>query len=160
MAKRVAKKKPVSHEKLKDMVESILPCKAHYRKTAYYFKRMERRRVRHIVSINLRTCDQEGYTDRNLGLKPYQTRNVSDRRVYDKVNHFMRWGERLTEGLPKQEALGYIRKLLPHNVIGDHAYSHWEIHVERMFRQKYQARLKQIIRNEGGSSWATSFLVV
>jgi hypothetical protein len=156
MAGKVTRKRAVNPEKLKDMIESILPCKARHRKTAYFFKRMERRRVRHLVNLNLRTCDGEGYTDKDLMLKPYQSENVWQRRSADKINHFMRWGDRLTEGMPEEEALAYIRKLLPRSVIGDHAYSHWEIQVKRKFYLRNRTTLKLVIKNEGGSPEATS----
>jgi hypothetical protein len=115
-------------EKVKDMIKSILPST--YSKQAFFAKRLERRRVRHLVNANLRTCDQEGYTDKNLQLKPYQRRNVVSRRNGDKLNPFLNWASRLTAGMDDRDALSYISKFLPPSVIGDHAYSHWESEVK------------------------------
>ena len=123
-------------EKIKDMMESILPCKGRSRRVAFFFKRRERRRVRHLANGNLRSCDSEGYTDKNLKPKYYQTINVDMRRGADKVNPFLRWANHHTRHMKKKEdALGYVRRILPHNLIGDHAYSHWETEVKRRFRK-------------------------
>ncbi len=129
MATKTTTQKVISPEKLKDMIESILPSKRRGRQTAYYFKRMECRKVRRKVRQYIQTCDQEGYTNKNLKLKPYQTQNVWQRRYSDKINHFERWASRLTLGMEEEEALAYIRRLLPRNLIGDHAFSHWESYV-------------------------------
>jgi hypothetical protein len=54
---------------------------------------------------------------------------VRRRRDGDKLNHFMRWCGAITDGLSKEEALSFVRSILPRNLIGDHAYGHWETHV-------------------------------
>jgi hypothetical protein len=59
-----------------------------------------------------------------------QSENVSWRRGGDKLNHFMRWCERMTDGMTKREALALVRGVTPRNLIGDHAYGHWEGHLE------------------------------
>ena len=55
-----------------------------------------------------------------------QSENVMWRRGGDKLNHFMRWCEAITEGMTSAEALAHIRSILPSSLIGDHAYGHWE----------------------------------
>jgi hypothetical protein len=48
----------------------------------------------------------------------------------------MRWCEAITDGMTKQEALDFVRAILPRDLIGDHGYGHWEDHV-RYPRRSY-----------------------
>lgn len=108
------------NDKLRDMVRSILPSKA--RKRARKAKAIENRRVRRSVRQDLRRTSGEG--------NPYREANhswtVSLRRGADKLNHFMRWCRFHTKGMGTRQALEYVRAILPNNLIGDHAYGHWE----------------------------------
>jgi hypothetical protein len=40
----------------------------------------------------------------------------------------MRWGDAITRGMSTDDALSHVRPLLPKNLIGEHAYGHWEQH--------------------------------
>lgn len=113
------------------MIRSILPCKRRGIPVAYKFKRWERRNARHEARHNLLSCDYEGYTDKDLFVKPCQNQQVQDRRISDKVNPFIRWANRLTLKMNKEQSLDYVRALLPYGTIGDHAFSHWEGYVKR-----------------------------
>ena len=108
-------------DKLRDMIRSVLPSTK--RETARLIKAAESRRVRRSVRSDLRSDSLD-----NLRRNADQSENVSWRRAGDKLNHFMRWCEAITAGMDTQEALDRVRALLPRDVIGDHAYSHWERH--------------------------------
>lgn len=115
-------RKEIDPEKLRTMVRSILPSIA--RRRARRAKAGENRRVRRLVHSDIRTEDDEAALRRDSDHRY----TVRDRRAADKLNHFMRWCEALTEGMTKQEALDYVRAILPRTVVGDHAYEHWENH--------------------------------
>ena len=114
------RRKEISPEKLKDMVRSILPSKN--REAARLAKaatnRAHRRALRRAVSVD------DPKTD--LMQPASQSENVMWRRGGDKLAHFIRWCENITRGMTKDEALGFVRSILPKSVVGDHAYSHWE----------------------------------
>jgi len=114
--------KEIDPEKLLDMIRSILPSRS--RCTARRSKAAENRVVRRCVRGELRSGRH-----RDLHRKANHYYTVQDRRRADKLNHFMRWCEQLTEGLSVREALDFVRAILPHNLIGDHAYLHWKLHV-------------------------------
>lgn len=107
-------------DKLRDMVRSILPSKA--RRGARKAKAMENRRVRRSVRYDLRRTSGEG----DLFRDAYHRSMVHNRRAADKLNHFMRWCRAKTYGMSTRQALDYVRAILPKNLIGDHAYGHWE----------------------------------
>ena len=109
-------------DKLRDMVRSVLPSTQRY--GARFAKAAASRRVRHAIRVEVYTEDPAA--DLNRAADQWLT--VSERRVHDKLNHFMRWCEAITEGMDTRESLDHVRALLPRNVIGDHAYSHWESH--------------------------------
>src|SRR5688572_11215203 len=113
--------KEISSEKLKDMVESILPSKnrmgARRRKAA--INRQRRRAARQNV------CDD--LTNIDIIAEVTMTFVVDRRRGADKLAHFIRWCHKLTRGMNLQQALSFVRSILPRDVIGDHAYGHWEI---------------------------------
>jgi hypothetical protein len=44
------------------------------------------------------------------------------------LNHFIRWCEQITAGMTTDDALDYVRAILPRTLVGDHAYGHWESH--------------------------------
>lgn len=115
-------RKDIDPEKLRTMIRSILPSVA--RRFARRAKARENRRVRRGVGAALRAGDASS----GLLRVADHSRTVQSRRAADKLNHFMRWCEELTQGMTNQAALDYVRAILPRNVIGDHAYSHWEIH--------------------------------
>src|SRR5687767_10134686 len=113
-------RKEISPEKLKDMVESILPSKN--REAARAAKARANRWHRRVVR-----ADAEGdhiAADRICAAEVADT--VSWRRGGDKLEHFMRWCEKITAGMTTEEALGFVRGILPKSLIGDHAYGHWE----------------------------------
>lgn len=101
--------KEIDPEKLRDMIRSILPSTI--RKRARELKAMENRAARR--------------TGREADLRSV----VWDRRAHDKLNHFMRWCEAITDGLSDEEKLEAVRALLPRTLIGYHAFTHWELHV-------------------------------
>jgi tRNA U38,U39,U40 pseudouridine synthase TruA len=136
MGRKPVRQRPPNPEKIKDIVESLLPAKRRYKRVAYLFKRWECRKVRRKVRSYLYSVDKEGFTDRNLLLKPYQTPNVEGRRYGDKLSSFYRWAYSHTKGMSQADALSYVRKHLPRNVIGDHAFSHWEIEVKWRWRNQ------------------------
>lgn len=127
-------KKQISPEKLLDMIRSILPSTA--RVGARRAKAGESRRVRHRVRAALHTEDAEE-TKVDLCEEAFQRPNVWMRQGADKLNHFMRWCESWTRGMTDRQALDAVRALLPRNLIGDHAFSHWESHV-RYRRSRYR----------------------
>ncbi|HEY0156595.1 MAG TPA: hypothetical protein VGF28_04820 [Thermoanaerobaculia bacterium] len=118
-------RKEIDPEKLRTMIRSILPSVA--RRFARRAKAAENRTVRRGVRMALRNEDEKADPRRNSR----HSGTVAWRRGADKLNHFMRWCEELTEGMSTREALDHIRALLPRNLIGDHAYSHWEGHRRR-----------------------------
>src|ERR1051325_456798 len=115
-------KKP-SPEKLRTMARSILPSKN--REAARKGKTALKRQVRRTVRHDLRTQDFET-TRRDLRRDANQSSNVAWRRGGDKINHFNRWCRAITRGMPPEDAVSYVRGLLPRNVIGEHAVTHWE----------------------------------
>ena len=110
-------------DKLRDMVRSILPSKN--RKPARVMKALTNRAHRRGVHVHLVHDDRERV---DLTRAASQSSNVWHRRNGDKLNHFMRWCERITAGMTTQEALDYVRGILPRTLVGDHAYLHWEQH--------------------------------
>ncbi len=112
------------------MIRSILPCKN--RETAREAKALTNREHRRKIREALRKEDPES-TNVDLQRAAYQLENVGWRRSGDKLNHFLRWCERITEGMTTREALGFVRSILPPSVIGDHAYGHWERHIQPIY---------------------------
>ena len=112
----------MKRNKIKDMIRSILPSKARRRArlTKATLNRNVRRAVRHDLNV-------ENF-DADLRRKPYFRSMLWERRGADKLNHFMRWCEAITAGMSAEDALSYVRSLLPDSLIGDHAYGHWEAH--------------------------------
>ncbi len=115
-------RKKIDPEKLRTMIRSILPSVA--RRYARRAKAGENRNVRRGVRMALRSEDEKADPRRDSN----HSGTVGWRRGADKLNHFMRWCEELTKGMSTREALDHVRALLPRNLIGDHAYSHWETH--------------------------------
>jgi hypothetical protein len=111
---------------------------------------MTNRAHRRAVTIDLRHEDFEE-TARDLSRHAYQQENVWRRRGSDKLNHFMRWCEAITEGMTTVEALGYIRSILPSSLIGDHAYGHWESY------RKYRRDRPYVFYDERNRRKAQSF---
>src|SRR5262245_58895342 len=109
-------------DKIKDMIRSILPSKA--RRRARFTKAMLNRTARRTVRHDLHAEN----LDADLRRKPHFTWMVWERRGADKLNHFMRWCEAITAGMSDDDALGYVKSILPDSLIGRHAYGHWEAH--------------------------------
>ncbi|HEV7239864.1 MAG TPA: hypothetical protein VGQ36_11540 [Thermoanaerobaculia bacterium] len=124
--------KEISPEKLLDMIRSILPSTARVR--ARRAKAAKSRKVRRRVHAALHHEDAEE-TKLDLYQEANQRVNVWDRRGADKLNHFMRWCESWTRGMTERQALDAVRAVLPRNLIGDHAFSHWESHVKYRHRR-------------------------
>jgi hypothetical protein len=113
----------MKRDKIKDMIRSVLPSTA--RKGAREAKTARKRYVRRRVRLDLHAKDfDESNADflRDVRLSHV----VWMRRGADKLNSFLRWCEARTKGMDADEALGYVRAVLPSSVIGDHAYLHWE----------------------------------
>lgn len=119
-------KKDIRPEKLRDMVRSILPSR--YRHAARAAKAGENRRVRHAVRQDLHAEDLET-TAADLLRDAHILPITRWRRGGDKLNHFLRWCSAITRGMPAGRALAFVRQILPRNVIGDHAFFHWESHL-------------------------------
>ena len=121
--------------KTKDMIRSVLPSTA--RKGARHAKANRKRRVRRHVRQDLHREDFEPKADLKLDARLSDV--VWDRRGADKLNHFMRWCEAKTKGVDTDDALGYVRSILPSSLIGDHAYGHWKAHrMRHQFRFRYE----------------------
>ena len=127
-------KKKIDPEKLRDMVRSILPSR--HRKPARIEKAARKRAYRRTIREKVRVEDAEE-TSFDLTRDVY-VRDLVNARRSDKLNHFMRWCEAKTKHMTDREALQYVRALLPQDVIGNHAYFHWEIHVK--YRRRPQRR--------------------
>lgn len=123
-------KKDIRPEKLRDMVRSILPSR--YRRAAREAKAGENRRVRHAVRRDLHAEDLET-TAADLLRDTHMLPITRWRRYGDKLNHFIRWCSAITRGMPTDRALAFVRQILPRNVIGDHAFFHWESHLAPRF---------------------------
>jgi len=110
-------------DKVKDMIRSVLPST--YRRYARAAKADRKRQLRRGVRGDLRN---EDFDETKADF--HRDARVSDvvwhRRLGDKINHFMRWCRARTEGMDTDDALSYVRSILPSNLIGDHAYGHWE----------------------------------
>lgn len=114
-------------DKLRDMVRSILPSR--HRIGPRWAKAARKRAHRRSVRMDLHHEDFDE-TARDLLRDVRVSDIVGWRRLGDKLSHFMRWCEALTEGMSDEEALGTVRGIVPASVIGDHAYAHWERHVQ------------------------------
>jgi hypothetical protein len=132
LQKKGTMKKEISPEKLLDMIRSILPSTARVgvRQEKARNSREVRRRMREALHVE----DAEE-TKVDLCESAYQGGLVLSRRGADKLNHFMRWCESWTRGMTDRQALDAVRALLPRNLIGDHAFAHWEAHVEYRSRR-------------------------
>jgi hypothetical protein len=108
------------------MVRSILPSR--YARQARGAKATEKRRVRRAVRQDLHSRDLES-TAADLLRDALVTPIVSWRRAGDKLSHFLRWCSAITRGMPPEQTLAFVRRVLPRNLIGDHAYGHWEGHL-------------------------------
>jgi hypothetical protein len=115
-------------EKLRTMARGILPSKN--RKAARKGKTLLKRSVRRGVRIDVHKEDPET-TRRDLLRDANQSSNVAWRRDGDKLNHFLRWCHAITEGMRPEDAVSYVRGLLPRNLIGEHAVVHWKAEVRR-----------------------------
>jgi hypothetical protein len=111
------------HDKTRDMIRSILPSTSDA--YARFAKASRKRAHRHAIRIEVR-CEDHEETAANLLRDCYVADIVRDRRGADKLHHFMRWCYAITEGMSTEDALGYVRAILPASLIGDHAYGHWE----------------------------------
>src|ERR1043165_7526443 len=108
-----------------DMIRSILPSTT---KVPGMLKALRKRAHRRAIHEELHTEDYE--TTKADLLRDIRVGDlVAWRRGGDKLNHFMRWCEALTKGMSREDALSYVRALLPPSLIGDHAYSHWDAHL-------------------------------
>jgi hypothetical protein len=141
------RRREVDPEKLQEMIRSILPSRA--RVSARAEKAANRRGVRRSVRQALHSEDAEE-TPVDLTADANQWMAVWNRRSADKLNHFMRWCEALTEGLSDSEAVDFVRGILPDNLIGDHALSHWEAYCRygrgkagKVPRREQRARMLQ-----------------
>ncbi len=128
------------------MVRSILPSKW---RGAAHDKAMRKRAVRRTVRADV---SRDGVDDLPLDLfrDAYVSGVVQRRRDADKLNHFMRWCEAMTEGMSYEDKLSTVKALLPKNLIGEHAYGHWELHCKypRRFPRNWY-HLKTARREQG-----------
>jgi hypothetical protein len=144
------KRKEIRPEKLRDMVRSILPSR--HRTGPRAEKAYRKRKHRRAIRAELRLEDAE-VTAVDFLRDVKVTDIVNWRRGGDKLAHFMRWCEKITAGLSKEEALGFVRSILPKSLIGDHAYAHWRDHVK--YRGRRYVRWTEIKRRRE-QSWADS----
>jgi hypothetical protein len=134
------------------MIRSILPSTSDaFARSA---KAARKRAHRHAIRIEVRREDHE---ERAFDLlrDSYVGDIVRDRRSADKLNHFMRWCSAITEGMSTEEALGYVRAILPASLIGDHAYGHWERYRKRGSRNGLPWREQE---RRSAQSWRDSTL--
>ena len=123
--------KEISPEKLRDMVRSILPSRYRTgpRREKENRKRSHRRQIREEVThVDPETTKADLYRDVRV------SDIVQGRRGGDKLHHFFRWCHAMTAGMTTEEALAFVRGILPRNVIGDHAYGHWEQEIKPYWR--------------------------
>lgn len=137
--------KEISPEKLLDMIRSILPSTD--RNGARRSKAGKNRKVRRRVRMALHAEDAEE-TKADLCEVPHLSGMVRDRRGADKLNHFMRWCESWTRGMTDRQALDAVRAVLPRNLIGDHAFSHWEAYLKYRRRRRVGTYREQRERQE------------
>lgn len=109
-------------EKIRQMARSILPSKA--RKSARSRKTAIKRAHRHTMNHIVRTHWEDLPDDFDNQDTPNLSGVVSDRRDADKLNHFMKWAESLTENMPRECRISKMRAILPDGLIGEHAVSH------------------------------------
>ena len=118
-----------SDEKVRQMARSLLPStnRKAMRKARAGIHRAARREVQQDLDEWLR------YADMEREMPPLATweaetiqRQVTRRRVFDKVNPFIRWATARTRDMPWDARLGYVRGILPQGVIGEHALDHLE----------------------------------
>lgn len=127
--------------KIKDMIRSVLPSTN--RKGARRSKTAKKRYVRRGVRQDLHKEDfEESKADFNRDVQLYWV--VWERRSADKLNHFMRWCKAKTKGMDTEEALGYVRGILPSSLIGDHAYGHWKTELRPRFVWHYVEPERQL----------------
>jgi len=100
-------------------------------------KAIRKRAVRHGVRIDARRDDVDE-TPIDLFRDADVSGTVRGRRGADKLNHFMRWCEAITSGMSHEEKLSTINALLPKNLIGEHAYGHWEQHCKYSRLRRYR----------------------
>ncbi len=137
------------NEKHRDMARSVLPSKA--RVTA----RQDRRAIHHQERAHLREALFEARSERDAddieAVVDYVDRSsmiwlVGQRRGADKVGPLMRWAERTVAQSPRlramspQDQLEHFRRLMPSNLIGEHALSHigWALGVDRRWYGTYR----------------------
>lgn len=109
-------------EKTHQMMRSILPStkRSRIRTEKRVVKQANRAKVRQALHRGEEHIDYCTYPDIAI------SEIVWDRRNYDKLNHFERWAVQITKDMPKEERLPYLKRMLPDNLIGRHAYSHLE----------------------------------
>ncbi|HYC91205.1 MAG TPA: hypothetical protein VEO54_18440 [Thermoanaerobaculia bacterium] len=119
------------------MIRSILPSR--HRQTARLLKAIRKRAHRRVIreAVHRDAELEELLRDVKVG------DIVDQRRGGDKLNHFIRWCEKKTAGMARTEALAAVRALLPGTLIGDHAYFHWEIHLDYHRREAVPFRERQ-----------------
>jgi hypothetical protein len=129
--------------KTKDMIRSILPSKN--REAARKAKAGTSREHRRTMRDALGHEDPET-TKHDFGRSADQSMNVWRRRAGDKLNHFMRWCDAITDGMTQDEALAFVRGILPSSLIGDHAYGHWKTYVRYRRGRRKRMRYPEIER--------------
>lgn len=110
-------------EKTLQMMRSILPSKARKgtREDKRHAKKASRAKIRQALNnYDAERIDYRSYPDVEI------SNIVWERRAADKLSHFERWAVEITKHLPKEERLPYLKRMLPDNLIGRHAYSHLE----------------------------------
>lgn len=131
-------RKEIDPEKLRDMVRGILPSR--HRTGPRWAKAERKRGHRRAVRTDLRIEDFEE-TAADLLRDVSVTDIVNWRRGGDKLSHFFRWCHAITRGMSTEDALSYVRAILPKSLIGDHANAHWEgLRNPRYFGSRYVHR--------------------
>ena len=113
--------------KAEHMARSILPSTKCVRKDRRFIHKRTRAAVR--ASTHKACLHYEQGTYYAMDIDAPETRGqmerlVSDRREADKVSHFITWVEKTTAKMSVEDRRGYIKKLMPKGVIGEHALGH------------------------------------
>ena len=118
--------------KQRDMARSILPST---KKGGQEDRRRVHKRARTAERALMGCAWEDDEADLDFDTvehtRSHDTRNmVEERRYKDKVGPFSRWAVRVTENLPQEDRLSYLRSLVPDTLIGEHAVSHveWQDH--------------------------------
>jgi hypothetical protein len=167
-------------EKLLHMARSILPSSR--RESARAELAEAKRAARHRSKQDLRRAmmDEDFADEADLCYYPNEKIRfiVGERRLADKLNHFVKWARERTKGLPAESRLSKVRGILPPNLIGWHAVQHlrmdehfrppshpWNyVYGQRTYkhipRPDWKSILTTIVKTPGAHRMLNRFMVV